>query len=65
MVTKPVPLRIEDELLERLERIASVMSERSANVPVSRAAVIRAALERGTEMLESDFGLARKPRRKK
>jgi hypothetical protein len=61
---KPFPLRIDSTTIERLDRLASLMSERAAGAPVTRAGVIRVALERGLESLEKELGTA-KPKRKR
>lgn len=56
-------IRVEDELLGRLTRIASALSERAQGVPINRSAAIRAVLIRGADEIESELGLAKKTKR--
>lgn len=63
---KTLPVRLEDDLVERLDALAELLTERAAGVKVSRSAAMRAALERGLEALEGELGGSRrnKPKRK-
>jgi hypothetical protein len=64
MTGKPVPLRIEESTLDRLDRVASALSERAAGARVPRSDVIRIALERGLESLEKEMSLSRSKRKR-
>lgn len=69
MPARPTPIRIEDEVIQRLDAIAAAMTERAAGVKVARANVIRLALERGMDLVEEDLGMnpsrtTKKPKRK-
>jgi hypothetical protein len=57
MVGRPLPLRLEDELIARVDRVKEVMEKRAGGVDVPRAAAIRLALERGLAVLEKEFGM--------
>lgn len=63
MTARPVPLRIDETILERLDRVAAALSERAAGARVPRSDAIRIALERGVASLEQELGLARKRKR--
>ena len=60
MAKEHAGIRVETELLDRLEAIAAELSRRSAGVAVKRSDVARAALERGAESLEQELGIAEK-----
>lgn len=65
MVSKTIPIRLEDDLVARLDALAAVLTERAAGVKVTRTAAMRSALERGLEALEDEVGTPRrKPKRK-
>ena len=58
-------VRIEDVLTERLDDLAEAMSKRVGGANISRANAIRAALVRGVDELENEYGIRRaKPRPK-
>lgn len=63
MAGKPIPLRLEDELLDRIDRVAEALRVRAAGVKVAKASVMREALERGLDSLESELGLNRRKKR--
>lgn len=65
MTGKPIPLRLEQEILDRLDRIAAALSERAAGVRVTRADATRIALERGATALEAELGLTRRAAKRK
>lgn len=66
MVTaKTIPIRLEDDLIARLDALAAALTERAAGVKVTRTAAMRAALERGLESLEDEAGLSSKRRKTK
>jgi predicted transcriptional regulator len=48
-------LRLDQDLLTRLERLAVEMSKRAGGIAVVRAEVARAALERGIAVLEIEL----------
>lgn len=64
MVGRPIPMRLDDSIVERLDKLASLMSERTGGVEISRASVLRVALERGIDSLEKELG-APTPKKKK
>jgi len=66
--TKPIPVRLDDETLSRLDALAEAMSERTGGADISRANALRAALNVGLQALELENGLGRarqKPRPRK
>lgn len=64
MVTQNYSVRLEPELVARLDRVAAAMSRQLAGVKVSRTQAIRMALETGLAQAEERFGVA-KPKRKR
>lgn len=67
--TKPIPVRLDDETLSRLDALAEAMSERTGGAAITRANALRAALNAGLQVLEIENGLGRarqkpKPRKK-
>lgn len=62
MTGKPIPIRLDDDLLDRIDRVAEALRVRAAGVKVAKASVMREALERGLDSLESELGLRRKKR---
>ena len=58
MVKTQVGLRLDDALLDRLDRIANELSRRASGVSVARADAARGALERGLPVFEAELGLA-------
>jgi predicted transcriptional regulator len=65
MTGKPVPIRLEDDLIDRLDRLATAMTARAAGAKVPRTSAMRIVLERGLEVLEAEMGLtARRPKPK-
>jgi len=66
MVTaKTLPIRLEDDLIARLDALAAALTERAAGVKVSRTAAMRAALERGLVALEAEAGTSTRRRKPK
>lgn len=63
MTGKPIPIRIDDDLIARFDKLAEVMSARAAGAKLPRTSVIRLAMERGAALLEQELGLgaARSP----
>lgn len=58
MTAKAIPIRIESELLERIDRLAEALQERAAGAPVTRSGAMRVAMERGLGALEAELGLS-------
>lgn len=65
MTTKQFPIRLEDELVERIDRLAGKMQERAAGAAVTRTAAVKVALTRGLDALEAELGLAGRRAKKK
>ena len=67
MVTQNYSVRLEPELVERLDRLAEAMSKQLAGVKVTRTQALRMAVEIGLEQAEAKFGFTKtkpKPKRK-
>lgn len=64
MTGKPIPLRVDEALTERIDRVVQTLSDRTEGVHVSRASVMRAALERGIESFERELNLSRTKRKR-
>jgi hypothetical protein len=62
MTDPPLSIRIPDDLLVRLDRMASAMSKRAAGAAVTRSAALRVALARGLEVLEARLAVPRRRR---
>lgn len=48
---KPIAIRLDAELLARLDAAAEQISKKAHGAPVSRSAVIRLAIEKGLPLL--------------
>jgi predicted transcriptional regulator len=68
MVSKTLPVRIEEDLISRLDWLADALTRRAAGAKVSRSSAMRVAVERGLESLEGELGaptkLKPKPKKK-
>jgi len=62
---RTIPIRLEEDLIGRLDALATALTERAAGAKVTRTGVMRVALERGVQALEAEVGSAgrRKPKR--
>ncbi len=60
---KTLCVRVPEALLSPLDQIASRLSELAMGAPVSRSAALRAALERGIEILKQELDNPPKARR--
>jgi hypothetical protein len=60
MAKEHAGIRVEPELLARLEAIAAELSRRSMGIVAKRSDVARVALERGAESLEKELGITEK-----
>lgn len=56
-------MRLDADLVDRLDRVAEAMSERAAGLPVNRSNAARVALERGLDVLEVELKLKSKSKR--
>jgi predicted transcriptional regulator len=62
MTEHPVSVRLDDDAIQRLERIAEALSKRAGGVPIKRGTAVRAAVQHGIESLEAELGLTKKKR---
>ncbi|HET9933775.1 MAG TPA: hypothetical protein VFQ35_23890 [Polyangiaceae bacterium] len=60
MTGKPIPIRLEEDILARLEELAEAMSRRTGGVEITRASALRAAILIGLDKLEQENGIARR-----
>lgn len=58
-------IRLEDELVRRLEALAEAMTRAVAGAKVTRSQALRAALESGLPILEERFGVTSPKKRKR
>jgi hypothetical protein len=54
MVVPAIPLRIDEETLERLARLERLFAARLGGVKVSRSEVVRRVIGRGLDLLEAE-----------
>lgn len=59
-MTKVTPIRLDEKLLERFDKLATVLSSRAGGVAVNRTDAIRAAVTKGLDALEVEYGIGRK-----
>ena len=62
MTEHPVSVRLDDDAIERLERIAEALSKRAGGAQIKRGTAVRVAVQHGIEALEAELGLAKKKR---
>jgi predicted transcriptional regulator len=70
MTGKPMPIRLDEDTLRRLDELAERMSERTGGANITRANALRAVIASGLPVLEQENGLGRnrgtpKPRKAK
>jgi predicted transcriptional regulator len=59
MTGKPIPIRLDDEIVKRLDDLAQKMSERTGGATITRVNALRAVLLQGLPILEEENGLSR------
>jgi predicted transcriptional regulator len=66
MTDRSIPIRLDDDTIDRLDRLAEALAGRAAGVKVARSSVMRVALERGLDSLEAELriGTPKKHRKK-
>lgn len=64
MGEEAVTLRLGEETLARVAKVAEIMSERAGRIKVKRGTALRAAVERGLIELEQEFGLVKKTKKR-
>lgn len=68
MTSRTLPLRLDDELIARLDRLAETMATRAGGAEITRTSAMRTALVRGLDSLEAELGTSdrrSKPKPKK
>jgi predicted transcriptional regulator len=63
MTDKPIAIRLDEETLTRLDRIATALTGRVAGARLNRTDAHRVALLRGIESLEEELALQKKKKR--
>ena len=64
MTDKPIAIRLDEEILSRLDRLSEALTGRVAGARLTRTDAHRVALLRGLESLEEELGLkAKRPKR--
>jgi hypothetical protein len=64
MTGRTLPLRLEEDLIQRIDALAEALTERAAGAAVSRTAAMRAALQVGLNSLEAELGIGARPKPK-
>jgi predicted transcriptional regulator len=59
MTGKPFPIRLDEEIVARLDALAQAMSERTGGATITRVNALRAVLQAGLPILEQENGLGR------
>lgn len=59
MTGKPIPIRLDDEIVQRLDALAQAMSDRTGGATITRANALRAVLLQGLPILEEENGIGR------
>jgi hypothetical protein len=63
MVSKTIPIRLADDIIDHADAIAAELSRRARGVTVSRSEVLRLAIEGGLERLQTELDAEeKKPR---
>ncbi|MBA2687510.1 MAG: hypothetical protein H0U64_05370 [Gemmatimonadaceae bacterium] len=57
---KPLPIRLDEETVKRLDTLATVMSKRTGGADITRASALRAAIATGLVTLEESNGVTKK-----
>jgi predicted transcriptional regulator len=65
MTGKPTPIRLDDEIIGRVDRVAAGLAERASGVRVSRSEAMRVALEQGLRQLEHELEITVPKNRKR
>jgi predicted transcriptional regulator len=58
MLVRTIPIRLADDTIARLDRLAEVLTTRAIGAEASRSSVMRVALQRGIEILEEELDVA-------
>ena len=56
MATQNVGVRLDPQEIDRVDRLAARLSQRAAGAPLTRAATVRLAVNRGLDAIESELG---------
>jgi hypothetical protein len=56
---QPISVRFEPEMIERLDRVATRLSQVNVNIRVGRSSVVKLAMERALATLETELSIAR------
>ncbi|HYQ46209.1 MAG TPA: hypothetical protein VER11_29770 [Polyangiaceae bacterium] len=59
VATRTIPLRLDQETIDRLDAIADVFTLRASGLEATRSAVMRLALTKGLEFYEDSFGIGK------
>ena len=54
---RPISIRFEPEMIERLDRIAIHLSKVNANIRIGRSSVVKLATERALAAIEAELSL--------
>ncbi|MFW6087879.1 MAG: hypothetical protein ACODAG_11785 [Myxococcota bacterium] len=62
--TRPIPVRLEDEAIARLDAMVDEMRRRTAGARISRSEVLRMVVDRGIPVLERELGASKKRKKR-
>jgi hypothetical protein len=62
--SRPIPVRLDEEMIRRLDALAQAMSTRTGGATISRGNALRAALGLGLPLLEKENGIGSRAAKK-
>jgi predicted DNA-binding protein len=54
---RPISVRFEPEMIKRLDRVASQLSQVNANIRIGRSSVVKLAMERALSDMEAELSI--------
>lgn len=54
---RPISIRFEPEMIERLDRVAQELSKVNSNIRIGRSSVVKLAMERALTALEAELSI--------
>jgi hypothetical protein len=54
---RPISVRFEPEMIKRLDRVASQLSQVNANIRIGRSSVVKLAMERALADMEAELSI--------
>ncbi|MGH7436951.1 MAG: hypothetical protein ACRENE_14860 [Polyangiaceae bacterium] len=60
----PTSVRLSDDTLERVDRVAAQLTKQAAGLQVGRSRALQLTIAKGLDALEEELGMSKKPKRK-